>query len=45
VFELYLDPVTLTPLGRVRIGSQQYTVLDARMHKTHTHAIVEEVNA
>jgi hypothetical protein len=41
--ELFTDPVTLTPHGRVRIGSRDYLVLDVREHHTHTHAIVEEV--
>jgi len=45
VHELFTDPATLTPLGRVRIGSQQYAILDARLHHSHSHAIVEEVSA
>lgn len=44
VHELITEPASLTPQSRVRIGTQQYVVLDVRERDTHTHAIVEEVN-
>lgn len=41
--ELFTDPTTLTPEGRVRIASQQYRVIQAWAYHSHTHAVVEEV--
>ncbi|MBA3891540.1 MAG: hypothetical protein H0X64_13520 [Gemmatimonadaceae bacterium] len=45
VHELVTRPTTITPLGRVRVGAQQYSVLDARAFPTHTRAVIEEVSA
>ena len=46
VHELFTTPTALiTPLGRVRIGSRVFTVLDARAYRQRLHAIVEEVSA
>ena len=44
VFELYTKATTITPLGRVRIGTQHYTVLDVRAYDTHSQVTIEEVS-
>ena len=44
VHELITRATTITPLGRVRIGTQHYTVLDVRAYGSHTQATVEEVS-
>lgn len=44
VFELITKATTITPLGRVRIGAQHYTVLDVRAYDTHAQVTIEEVS-
>ena len=45
VHELCSEPVGLVPQGRVRVGAQQYAVIDVREYAPFTYAIVEEVEA
>jgi len=44
VHELITRATTITPLGRVRIGTQHYTVLDVRAYDTHSQVTIEEVS-
>ena len=44
VHEIIMQPVSVTPLGRVRSGDQQFMVLDVRVWGAFTHAVVEEVS-
>ena len=43
IWELYTTPVAVAPTQRVRIGSQQYEVLEAAAFATHNELLVEEV--
>lgn len=44
VHELITRATTITPQGRVRIGTQQYSVLDVRAYDTHVQVTIEEVS-
>jgi hypothetical protein len=41
--ELVTRPVGLTPAARVRINERLYSVIEARVFDSFTHAVVEEV--
>ena len=46
VHELFTTPTAqITPLGRVRVGTRVFMVLDVRAYRQRSHAIVEEVSA
>ena len=45
VFEIVTQPATITPQGRVRVGTRVFLILDARAFPEFTHAIAEEVTA
>lgn len=45
IWVVYTTPGTVMPLGRIRINSRQYTVLDVSAYPTHNELTVEEVGS
>jgi hypothetical protein len=43
VHEIVTEPATLPPMARVRVGTQQYLILESHAYATHSTATVEEV--
>lgn len=44
VWHVFTRPADFTPLSRIRIGAQQYSVLEVSAWPTHVELIVEEVS-